>query len=70
MGLVDNRFEDNVLTTTVDSVINWARRLLDLADAVRAGLLRDRDDGGHGRPATTWRGSARRSSGARRGSRT
>ena len=26
MGLVDNRFEDNVLTTTVDSVINWARR--------------------------------------------
>jgi NADH-quinone oxidoreductase subunit B len=26
MGLVDNRFEDNVLTTTVDAVINWARR--------------------------------------------
>ena len=26
MGLVDNRFGDNVLTTTVDSVINWARR--------------------------------------------
>ena len=26
MGLVDNRFEENVLTTTVDSVINWARR--------------------------------------------
>ena len=26
MGLVDNRFEDNVVTTTVDSVINWARR--------------------------------------------
>jgi NADH-quinone oxidoreductase subunit B len=26
MGLVDNRFEDNVLTTSVDSVINWARR--------------------------------------------
>jgi NADH-quinone oxidoreductase subunit B len=26
MGLVDNRFEDNVLTTTVDSVINSARR--------------------------------------------
>ncbi|HTD52057.1 MAG TPA: NADH-quinone oxidoreductase subunit NuoB, partial [Thermoanaerobaculia bacterium] len=26
MGLVDNRFEDNILTTTVDSVINWARR--------------------------------------------
>jgi len=26
MGLVENRFEDNVLTTTVDSVINWARR--------------------------------------------
>jgi NADH-quinone oxidoreductase subunit B len=25
-GLVDNRFEDNVVTTTVDSVINWARR--------------------------------------------
>ena len=26
MGLVDNRFGDNVVTTTVDSVINWARR--------------------------------------------
>jgi NADH-quinone oxidoreductase subunit B len=26
MGLVENRFEDNVLTTSVDSVINWARR--------------------------------------------
>ena len=26
MGLIDNRFEDNVVTTTVDSVINWARR--------------------------------------------
>jgi NADH-quinone oxidoreductase subunit B len=26
MGLVDDRFEDNVLTTSVDSVINWARR--------------------------------------------
>src|ERR1700687_3151182 len=26
MGLVDNRFEDTVLTTTVDSVINWGRR--------------------------------------------
>ena len=26
MGLIDNRFEENVVTTTVDSVINWARR--------------------------------------------
>ena len=26
MGLIENRFEDNVVTTTVDSVINWARR--------------------------------------------
>ena len=26
MGLVDNRFGDNVVTTTVDSVINWARK--------------------------------------------
>ena len=26
MGLVDNRFEENIVTTTVDSVINWARR--------------------------------------------
>jgi len=26
MGLIDNRFEDNVVTTTVDSVINRARR--------------------------------------------
>jgi NADH-quinone oxidoreductase subunit B len=26
MSLLTNRFEENVLTTTVDSVINWARR--------------------------------------------
>ncbi|MEP6995203.1 MAG: NADH-quinone oxidoreductase subunit B family protein [Acidobacteriota bacterium] len=26
MGLVDNRFEDNIVTTSVDAVINWARR--------------------------------------------
>ncbi len=26
MALVVNRFEENVLTTTVDSLINWARR--------------------------------------------
>ena len=26
MGLIDNRFEENIVTTTVDSVINWARR--------------------------------------------
>jgi len=26
MSLLANRFEENVLTTTVDSVINWARR--------------------------------------------
>jgi NADH-quinone oxidoreductase subunit B len=26
MSILTNRFEENVLTTTVDSVINWARR--------------------------------------------
>ncbi|HEY7864134.1 MAG TPA: NADH-quinone oxidoreductase subunit B family protein, partial [Thermoanaerobaculia bacterium] len=26
MGLVDNRFEENIITTSVDAVINWARR--------------------------------------------
>ena len=26
MSILANRFEENVLTTTVDSVINWARR--------------------------------------------
>ena len=26
MGLIDNRFEKNVLTTSVDWVFNWARR--------------------------------------------
>jgi NADH-quinone oxidoreductase subunit B len=26
MSVLTNRFEENVLTTTVDSVINWARR--------------------------------------------
>jgi NADH-quinone oxidoreductase subunit B len=26
MGIATDRFEENILTTTVDSVINWARR--------------------------------------------
>lgn len=26
MGLMEHKFSDNIITTTVDSVINWARR--------------------------------------------
>src|SRR5256885_9224272 len=26
MGLIDNRFDSNVLTTTVDKFFNWARK--------------------------------------------
>jgi NADH-quinone oxidoreductase subunit B len=26
MGLIENRFEENIITTTVDQVINWARK--------------------------------------------
>jgi len=26
MGLIEHRFNDNILTTTVDQVINWARK--------------------------------------------
>jgi len=25
MGLIDHRFEDNFITTNLDSVLNWAR---------------------------------------------
>ncbi|MGA1861971.1 NADH-quinone oxidoreductase subunit B [Deferribacter thermophilus] len=26
MGLIEHKFSDNIITTTIDSVINWARR--------------------------------------------
>ncbi len=26
MGLIENRFEPNLLTTTVDKIFNWARK--------------------------------------------
>ncbi|MCZ6486378.1 MAG: NADH-quinone oxidoreductase subunit B, partial [Acidobacteria bacterium] len=26
MGLIENRMEKNIVTTTVDSVFNWARK--------------------------------------------
>jgi NADH-quinone oxidoreductase subunit B len=26
MGLIEHRFEDNIITTTVDGLINWARK--------------------------------------------
>ena len=26
MGLIENRFEPNLLTTTVDKMVQWARR--------------------------------------------
>ena len=40
-----NAFPDNVLTTQLKRVVNWARRSLAVADAVRDGVLRDRADG-------------------------
>ena len=48
MGLIDHKFEDNFITTNVDKVLNWARAVLALADGLRPGLLRHRDDGGVG----------------------
>ena len=26
MGLIDHRFDDNVITTNLDAVLNWARK--------------------------------------------
>ena len=66
MGLIENRFEPNILTRPYDKVFNWARRRLALADAVRPRLLRHRDDGRRSTRATTWPASAPRSSAARR----
>ena len=55
---IEGRFEENVITTTIEQAINWARQVEHLADDVRPGLLRDRDDGGRGRAVTTWIASA------------
>ncbi len=49
--------EKGVVTTTVDSVINWPRRLA-LADDLRAGLLRAVEMMHAGAPATTSTASA------------
>ena len=46
MSWIENRFEEGLIVTSLDFVINWGRQELALADDVRAGVLRDRDDGG------------------------
>ena len=45
MGWLEGRFEDGFVITTLEQAINWARRVEHVADDVRPGLLRHRDDG-------------------------
>ncbi len=44
-GVLQNKFADNVVFTTVDNVVNWAREVEPLAHDLRPRLLRHRDDG-------------------------
>ena len=48
MSWIENRFEEGLIVTSLDFAINWARKNCYLADDVRAGVLRDRDDGRRG----------------------
>ena len=44
MPYLQNQFERNFLTTSVDYVFNWGAEVSHLAPHLWAGLLRDRDD--------------------------
>ena len=50
MGLIEHRFDDNIITDDHRSRAQLGARVLDLAHGVRAGVLRHRDDGGVGVP--------------------
>ena len=41
MSWIENRFEEGLIITQVDWVINWARKEQHLAHDVRPGVLRD-----------------------------
>ena len=41
MGLLENQFEQNIVTTSVDHVFQLGAQIGDVAADVRIGLLRD-----------------------------
>ena len=50
MGTLEHRFDDNLITTNIDKVLNVGEAVFALADGVRSRVLRHRDDGGVGVP--------------------
>ena len=64
---IEEKLPSGFLLTTVEKLAGYMRKGSFVAGHLRPRLLRDRDDG-HRRPrATTWPGSAWRSSAPRRG---
>ena len=45
MSWIENRFEEGLIVTSLDFAINWGAAEQPVADDIRLGLLRDRDDG-------------------------
>ena len=66
---IQNQFEKNFITTSVDYVFNWARKSAIWPLTFGLGLLRDRDDRGSSTRGSISRGSAPRCSGRARGNR-
>ncbi len=67
MGWLEGRFEESVITTTLEQAHQLGPRIEHVADDVRPGLLRHRDDGDRRARATTSTASAPAPSGPRRG---
>ena len=44
MSFLERQFDANILTTNLDALVNWARKSALVADDLRTGLLRDRND--------------------------
>ena len=69
-ALLEGRMEEGFVVTNLEFAINWARAIAAVADDVRPGLLRHRDDGRPARRATTSTASAPARSAPRRDRRT
>ena len=40
MRILQDQFDKNVIVTSVDSLVNWARKSSSMADDIRLGMLR------------------------------